>query len=87
MRPVKVKDGVEVAAEAINQVEATRQYNVHWLQGQGHRIPEDWRFPRCGVVDVFRQWWIGDTVRHIIPLQSLNKYDLEFLDTLLISED
>jgi hypothetical protein len=32
MRPARVEDGVVVAAEAINQVEATRRYNVNWFQ-------------------------------------------------------
>jgi hypothetical protein len=75
------------AVEAVNQPEVQRRYNAHWFDGSGHRVPADWRFPRCGVFDVFRQWWIGDTVRHIVPLQQLKKTDMEYLDSLPLAPD
>jgi hypothetical protein len=73
--------------EELNEVEVNRVYNAHWFGGGGHRVPADWRFPRCGVFDVFRQWHIGDSVRHIIPLRGLTKSDFDYLDLLPLSEE
>ena len=58
------------------------RYDLHFFRGRFHRVPEDWRFPRIGVNDVWRQWWIGDTVRNIPPLRKLDAEDLKFLDKL-----
>ncbi|KAG7343378.1 hypothetical protein IV203_016157 [Nitzschia inconspicua] len=55
--------------------------------GGFHRVPADWRFPRCGVQDLWRQWWIGDTVRQVPPLRSLEHVDVKHLDNLPLADD
>ena len=76
------------AVEALGRTERGRletdniRYNLHFFLGPFHRVLEDWRFPRIGVNDVWRQWWIGDTVRNIPPLRKLDAADLQFLDKL-----
>ena len=45
-------------------------------------VPKDWCFLRVGVLDAWRQWWIGDSVQHISPLRNLTALDLEFLDKI-----
>ncbi|KAG7339193.1 hypothetical protein IV203_020156 [Nitzschia inconspicua] len=58
------------------------------MHGGGfHRVPADWRFPRCGVQDLWRQWWIGDTVRQVSPLRSLEHVDVNHLDNLPLADD
>jgi len=42
-------------------------YRVHLYAGKMSRVPADWCFPRCGVFDLWRQWWIGDLVRQVPP--------------------
>ena len=37
-------------------------------------MPEDWRFPRVGVSDMWNKWWIGDTVRGIPPLRMITPH-------------
>ena len=44
-------------------MERGQGYQLHYYNGKFHRVPEDWRFPRIGVLDIWRQWWIGDTAR------------------------
>ena len=58
--------------------------------GQGyswHYVPKDWCFPCIGVLDAWKQWWIGDSVRGIPPLRMLDSKDLEFLDAIPLSEE
>jgi hypothetical protein len=73
--------------EVNNRPENERRYNVHYYGGKFHRLPEDWRFPRCGVFAVWRQWWIGDNVRHIPPLRDLEAKEYKHLDKIPLSED
>ena len=40
--------------------ERGRVYRWHYFDGQFHRVPKDWRFPRVGVLDIWKHWWIGD---------------------------
>ena len=44
------------------RVETNTGYQWHYYDGKIHRVPKDWRFLRVGVLDCWRQWWIGDTV-------------------------
>ena len=53
---------------------------MHVCGGVKHWVPADWCFPRCGVLDLWRQWWIGNTVRHIHLLCFLKSEDVEHLD-------
>jgi hypothetical protein len=49
-------------------------------EGAFHRVPCDWRFPKCGVHDLWRMWWVGDTVRQIPPLKILKIADVRHID-------
>jgi hypothetical protein len=63
----------------IDFIESGRMYSVHYWGGGIHRLPQDWRFPRVGVFDMWRQWWIGDSERKIPPLRLLHARDFLFL--------
>jgi hypothetical protein len=69
------------------RIETGDGYSWHFFRGTYHRVPEDWRFPRIGVRNIWRQWWVGDTVRSIPPLRMLTAQDLKFLDSVEVSEE
>ena len=68
-------------------VKTGNRYRYHCYNGRFHKIPRDWRFPRVGVMDVWRQWWIGDTVRSIPPLKKLFAADLKHLVGMPLGEE
>jgi hypothetical protein len=85
-------EGVATAAarrddENVERIETGRGYVLHFYGGGFHRVPADWRFPRCGVSDLWRQWWIGDTVRQVPPLRFLDPRDVTHLDAIPIEDD
>jgi hypothetical protein len=49
-----------VPAAATERVETGTGYAWHMYKGSFHRVPDEWRFPRCGLQSLWRQWWIGD---------------------------
>lgn len=69
------------------RVETGRTYLIHNYFGNLKRVPADWRFPRCGVFDLWRQWWIGDSVRNISPLRFIELPDVNHLDKIALSEE
>ena len=73
---------VQPTGEATERVETGVGYQWHYFDGRINRVPKDWRFPRVGVLDAWRQWWIGDSVRNVPPLRNLKASDLEFLDKI-----
>jgi hypothetical protein len=77
----------QVAEAESNRVEVNRVYMTHYYDGSFKRVPKDWRFPRCGVADLWRQWYIGDNVRNIPPLRSLHQDDFKHIDKYPIEED
>jgi len=74
-------------AGAPNRVETGVGYRFHTYGGRIHRLPSDWGFPRVGVLDIWRQWWIGDNVRMVPPLRSMTTKDFEHLDRVPLAED
>jgi hypothetical protein len=62
------------------RVQKLEEFQLHMYGGKFHRVPEDWRFPRCGIRDLWRQWHIGDTVRNIPPLKTLQFHDIEHIN-------
>jgi hypothetical protein len=64
------------------RVETGDGYKLHMYGGMFHRVPVDWRFPRCGVHDLWRHWWLGDTVRQIPPLKYLKIEDIKHIDSV-----
>lgn len=64
----------------------TLGYQVHIYDGAMHRVPVDWRIPRCNVRDLWKQWWIGDINRHIPPLRYLTSSDVKHIDDIPLSE-
>jgi hypothetical protein len=70
----------------IDRVETGNGYRLHFYLGRYHRVPIDWRFPRCGVQDLWRMWWIGDTVRQIPPLRFLETIDVNHLDKVNLDD-
>jgi hypothetical protein len=74
----------ETIAERIEKP-GTR-YELHVYGGSLHRLPADWRIPRCGVHGLWRQWWIGDDVRQIPPLRILTIKDLKHLEKIPLSD-
>jgi len=69
------------------RVETGSNYTAHCHSGQWSRVPVDWRFPRCGVFDLWRQWWIGDQVRQVPPLRLLTRDDVKFLNSVPLDEE
>ena len=57
--------------------EIGRVYQPHYYGGSWKRVPKDWRWPKCGVFDLWRQWWIGDNVRVIPPIRMLKILDVK----------
>jgi hypothetical protein len=57
-----------------------QEFMVHIYGGKIHRVPKDWRFPRCGILDFWRQWWVGDKMRNIPPLRRIRFSDVEHID-------
>ena len=78
---------VGAVVAAAERVETNTGYRWHMHGGKFHRVPADWRFPRIGVFDLWKQWWIGDTVRGVPPLKTLQVKDLEHLDAIPLSEE
>jgi hypothetical protein len=62
------------------RIESGEGYRLHMYGGSFHRVPIDWRFPRCGVHNLWRQWWVGDTERQIPPLKLLKIEDVKHID-------
>jgi hypothetical protein len=58
----------------------------HYYLGSYHRVPKEWDFPRCGVRDLWRQWWIGDRRRQIPPLRMVDIVDVRHIDKRPVSE-
>lgn len=59
----------------------------HHYDGKEHAVPKDWRLPKCGVHDLWRQWWLGDPSREVPPLQLLKNKDVCHLDDLPLVGD
>jgi len=79
--------GIQQArANEVERIETGQGYRLHVYGGVMHRVPADWRFPRCGVLDLWRQWWIGDSVRHIHPLRFVKIEDVQHLDRIPLDE-
>jgi hypothetical protein len=88
IREVVPAQTVEVAPRVIgNQIENRIKYNAHMYRGQFKRVPEDWRFPRCGLSCLWRQWWIGDKSRDIPPLRFLENKDIDHIDSMELDEE
>lgn len=75
----------EAAVES-ERIESGQGYRLHMYGGSFHRVPVNWRFPRCGVHDLWRQWWVGDTERNIPPLKLLKIDDIKHIDKAVLSE-
>ena len=73
--------------QVAERVENGNGYRWHCFDGQFHRVPKDWRFPRVGVFDIWKHWWIGDSVRGVPPLRMLSAEDIKFLDQIPISQE
>lgn len=71
----------------MKRVENGRTYTVHYYLNSYKRVPVNWRFPRCGVADLWRHWWIGDSVRQIPPLRMLSVGDVKHLDSFQLDEE
>lgn len=71
----------------LNQAENGIRYQLHYYLNSLKRVPLDWRFPRCSVGSIWRQWWIGDSVRRIPPLIRLQIQDVKHLDNIPLSEN
>lgn len=79
--------GTPLACDPASVSEMGKSYLLHFYDGTFKRVPKDWRFPRCGVSDLWRQWWIGDDIRNIPPLRLLHIEDIKHIDKLPIDDD
>ena len=70
-----------------NRGQHQRGFGLHLFNGKFHRVPQDWRFPTCGLRQLWLKWNIGDTVNNIPPLRFLNVADLKHLDSLPIQNN
>ncbi|KAG7361501.1 hypothetical protein IV203_036602 [Nitzschia inconspicua] len=87
IRTIEFRGGQGNEAAVPERVETGAGCTLHMYGGGFHRVPADWRFPRCGVQDLWRQWWIGDTVRQVPPLCTLEHVDVKHLDNLPLADD
>jgi hypothetical protein len=79
-RQMQILEGNGSNKTVPERVETGHGYKLHLYGGTFHRVPVDWRFPRCGVHDIWRHWWLGDTVRQIPPLKYLKMIDIWHID-------
>ena len=83
-----VGEGTEnTEADDAQCIETGQGYCWHYFDGHFHHVLKDWCCPCIGVLDAWKQWWIGDSVRGIPPLRMLDSKDLEFLDAIPLSEE
>jgi hypothetical protein len=64
------------------------KYKPHYYGGMWHRVPCDWRIPRCGTKDLWRQWWIGNTTkdRNVPPLRLIKAIDVKHIDKIPLTK-
>ena len=83
-----VGEGAEnTEADNAQHTETGHGYCWHYFDGHFHHVLKDWCFPCIGVLDAWKQWWIGDSVWGIPPLRMLDSKDIEFLDAIPLSEE
>ncbi|KAL7572574.1 hypothetical protein ACA910_000392 [Epithemia clementina (nom. ined.)] len=75
----------EVACD-LGQPVNNSTYTPHCHHGGFYRVPADWRFPRVGVLDAWRHWWIGDSVWKIPPLRLVTSQDVKWLEKVPLDE-
>jgi hypothetical protein len=68
------------------RVEDCSGYELHMYGGTFHRVPKSWRFPKCGIHDLWRQRWVGDKERQIPPLKVLKIGDVNHIDMVELSD-
>jgi hypothetical protein len=83
----RTEAAVNTATAADNHVETGNGYVWYNYGGRYRPVPEDWRMPRCGAKDMWRQWWIGDQVRSVPPLRLIKPVCLDHLDRLPVHDD
>ena len=49
----------DAEADEAQCIETGQRYHWHYFDGCFHCVPKDWHFPRIGVLDRWKQWWIG----------------------------
>ena len=65
-------------ATVVNEEEENGSlFMMHRWGGFYHRLPEDWKFPVCGVVQVIQHWYLPDHKNKIIPIKSLSVKDVK----------
>ena len=83
----QIGDNNGAEQQVVERVENGNGYRWHCFDGQLHLLPKDWRFPRVGVFDIWKHWWIGDSVRGVPPLRMISAKDMKFLDQIPISQE
>ena len=53
------EDTENTEADDAQRIETGQGYCWHYFDGHFHHVPKDWRFPHIGVLDTWKQWWIG----------------------------
>jgi hypothetical protein len=48
---------------------------LHCYSGSFHVLPQDWKVPRCGLLQFFQMWFLGNRNRGIPPLCTLKTSD------------
>jgi hypothetical protein len=69
-----------------NRLENGNTYKFHMYDGKLHRVPKDWRIPRCNTMSLWRQWLIGDDEKQIPPLRVITYMDFKHLDDVPLSD-
>jgi hypothetical protein len=81
------QSALETPGTTINRAEVGRTYELHFFGGEIHCLPKDWLWPRCGVFNLWRQWWIGDSVQKVPPLRILDQKDFRFFNKAPLAEE
>ena len=74
-----------VVTDVLHGTEDSNESTFHFYLDSYKRVPQDWYFPRCTVLDLWRQWWIGDTIRNVPPLRYIKIQDVKHLDDVVVS--
>ena len=64
----QIRNNIGAEQQVVERVENGNGYRWHCFDGQFHRLLKDWRFPHVGVFDIWKHWWISDSVCIVPPL-------------------
>mmetsp|Transcript_20614 Transcript_20614/g.44607 ORF Transcript_20614/g.44607 Transcript_20614/m.44607 type:complete len:108 (-) Transcript_20614:172-495(-) len=85
LNPTAVEEPEDLSPQLDGEREQQGAYSFHGTSRC--RVSSTWRFPRGGMYSIWKQWWLGDSVKGVPPLCMLDARDMEFLDYAALTWD